>query len=242
VKSTRRWGVKGRAPPVLRILSCPPSPCSRAPVDPPLDPPVPGGPPPPGPGRTPALPSSSRAERGRAPRSRGIFPLRGSAPELSRRTQRTPRRGPSLRSWRSLREVLLRWTCDMPSGFRSSPDTPVMPGEIPPLARSAPPVGMRGEKGAPGRDGRARDRVRDGDRAGDSVRAGDRVGVCDRDRARVGDGDPDRDPAPVPGPYQPRTQAKTRGATMVASDSMMNFGVSTSSLPQVIFSLGTAPE
>ena len=33
-----------------------------------------------------------------------------------------------------------------------------------------------------------------------------------------------------------------KGATMVASDSMMNFGVSTPSLPQVIFSFGTAPE
>jgi hypothetical protein len=32
------------------------------------------------------------------------------------------------------------------------------------------------------------------------------------------------------------------GATIVASDSMMYFGVSTLSLPQVIFSLGTAPE
>ena len=43
-------------------------------------------------------------------------------------------------------------------------------------------------------------------------------------------------------PYQPRTLAKTSGATMVASDSIMYFGVSTLSLPQVIFSLGTAPE
>ena len=32
------------------------------------------------------------------------------------------------------------------------------------------------------------------------------------------------------------------GATMVASDSMTKRGVSTLSLPQVIFSLGTAPE
>ena len=43
-------------------------------------------------------------------------------------------------------------------------------------------------------------------------------------------------------PYQPSTYAKISGATMDASDSIMNFGVSTSSLPQVIFSLGTAPE
>ncbi len=42
--------------------------------------------------------------------------------------------------------------------------------------------------------------------------------------------------------YQPRTFAKMSGATMVASDSIMYFGVSTLSLPQVIFSLGTAPE
>jgi hypothetical protein len=44
------------------------------------------------------------------------------------------------------------------------------------------------------------------------------------------------------GAYQPRTWAKISGATMVASDSMMKLGVSTPSLPQVIFSLGTAPE
>ena len=36
--------------------------------------------------------------------------------------------------------------------------------------------------------------------------------------------------------------AKIKGATMVASDSMMNLGVFMPSLPQVIFSLGTAPE
>ena len=42
--------------------------------------------------------------------------------------------------------------------------------------------------------------------------------------------------------YQPRTWAKISGATMVASDSMMYLGVFTPSLPQVIFSLGTAPE
>jgi hypothetical protein len=32
------------------------------------------------------------------------------------------------------------------------------------------------------------------------------------------------------------------GATIVASDSIMNFGVSISSLPHVIFSFGMAPE
>jgi hypothetical protein len=42
--------------------------------------------------------------------------------------------------------------------------------------------------------------------------------------------------------HQPRTLAKMRGATIVASDSMMNFGVSTLSFPHVIFSFGTAPE
>jgi len=42
--------------------------------------------------------------------------------------------------------------------------------------------------------------------------------------------------------YQPRTCAKISGATIVASDSMMYFGVFTPSLPQVIFSFGTAPE
>src|SRR5262245_4936942 len=46
----------------------------------------------------------------------------------------------------------------------------------------------------------------------------------------------------TPPSYWPRTQAKMRGATMVASDSMMNFGVAAESLPHVIFSLGTAPE
>jgi hypothetical protein len=42
--------------------------------------------------------------------------------------------------------------------------------------------------------------------------------------------------------YQPSTWAKISGATIVASDSTMNFGVSIPSLPQVIFSFGTAPE
>ena len=42
--------------------------------------------------------------------------------------------------------------------------------------------------------------------------------------------------------YQPKTQEKIKGTTIVASDSMMNLGVSSESLPQVIFSFGTAPE
>ena len=42
--------------------------------------------------------------------------------------------------------------------------------------------------------------------------------------------------------YQPNRYANTSGATIVASDSIMNLGVSTPILPQVIFSLGTAPE
>jgi hypothetical protein len=42
--------------------------------------------------------------------------------------------------------------------------------------------------------------------------------------------------------YQPSTQAKIKGATIVASLSTTNLGVLISSLPQVIFSLGTAPE
>src|ERR1051326_3869321 len=46
----------------------------------------------------------------------------------------------------------------------------------------------------------------------------------------------------IPGTYHPRTLAKISGATIVASDSMTNLGVSTLSFPQVIFSLGTAPE
>ena len=36
--------------------------------------------------------------------------------------------------------------------------------------------------------------------------------------------------------------AKINGATIVASDSTINFGVSIPNLPQVIFSFGTAPE
>jgi hypothetical protein len=41
--------------------------------------------------------------------------------------------------------------------------------------------------------------------------------------------------------YQPNIYAKINGTTMVASLSTMNLGVWISSLPQVIFSLGTAP-
>ena len=44
------------------------------------------------------------------------------------------------------------------------------------------------------------------------------------------------------GLYHPNTHAKINGATIVASLSTINFGVVISSLPQVIFSLGTAPE
>ncbi len=40
----------------------------------------------------------------------------------------------------------------------------------------------------------------------------------------------------------PSTQLKISGTTMVASLSTMNFGVFAPSLPQVIFSFGTAPE
>ena len=42
--------------------------------------------------------------------------------------------------------------------------------------------------------------------------------------------------------YQPSTHANINGATIVASLSTIYFGVLISSLPQVIFSLGTAPE
>ena len=42
--------------------------------------------------------------------------------------------------------------------------------------------------------------------------------------------------------YSPNIQEKINGATIVASLSTINFGVSASNLPQVIFSLGTAPE
>ena len=49
----------------------------------------------------------------------------------------------------------------------------------------------------------------------------------------------DRDVSPA---QRPRTQLKISGATIVASLSTMNFGVEAASLPQVIFSFGTAPE
>jgi len=42
--------------------------------------------------------------------------------------------------------------------------------------------------------------------------------------------------------YHSNTFANTRGATMLASDSITKDGVSGLSLPQVIFSFGTAPE
>jgi len=42
--------------------------------------------------------------------------------------------------------------------------------------------------------------------------------------------------------YQPKIQANMSGATIVASDSIIYLGVSRDSLPQVIFSFGTAPE
>ena len=42
--------------------------------------------------------------------------------------------------------------------------------------------------------------------------------------------------------YHFNNQAKINGATMVASDSTMNFGVLISNFPHVIFSFGTAPE
>lgn len=42
--------------------------------------------------------------------------------------------------------------------------------------------------------------------------------------------------------YHPSSAANINGATIVASDSMTNIGVVMSSLPQVIFSVGTAPE
>ena len=44
------------------------------------------------------------------------------------------------------------------------------------------------------------------------------------------------------GHHSPSTHAKINGAQIVASLSMMNFGVVAASLPQVIFSFGTAPE
>lgn len=45
----------------------------------------------------------------------------------------------------------------------------------------------------------------------------------------------------VPAGHHPNTYAHINGITIVASDSITNFGVSTPSLPHVIFSFGTAP-
>jgi hypothetical protein len=42
--------------------------------------------------------------------------------------------------------------------------------------------------------------------------------------------------------YSPSTYANINGATIEASELIMNFGASRSSFHQVIFSLGTAPE
>lgn len=42
--------------------------------------------------------------------------------------------------------------------------------------------------------------------------------------------------------YHPSIQANIKGATIVASLSTINLGVWISNFPQVIFSLGTAPE
>src|SRR5574338_328873 len=43
-------------------------------------------------------------------------------------------------------------------------------------------------------------------------------------------------------PYQPRTYAKINGATIVASDSMMNFGVSTPNFPRAGPALFEGPD
>src|SRR4029079_13381748 len=48
--------------------------------------------------------------------------------------------------------------------------------------------------------------------------------------------------APQAADHQPKIFANTNGATIVASDSITNRGVSTFSFPHVIFSFGTAPE
>jgi hypothetical protein len=67
----------------------------------------------------------------------------------------------------------------------------------------------------------------------------------DRGRGRVARVPPDRRRRVGFSPtrsHQPSTRANTSGTTIVASDSMMNLGVSAPSFPQVIFSFGTAPE
>jgi hypothetical protein len=97
-----------------------------------------------------------------------------------------------------------------------------------------------------------------GNRAG--LRLDNRLLAMDRHDLRVGAGHLGRPPAArrslarrplaIAGPdaierelgHQPRTFAKSNGATIVASDSITNRGVSTFSFPHVIFSFGTAPE
>ena len=84
-------------------------------------------------------------------------------------------------------------------------------------------------------DARSRDRAAVDDGAGRVLHPGaasDARRSGRRAAARVAAGDL----------YKPSTRAKIRGATIVASDSMTNDGVSGPSLPHVIFSFGTAPE
>jgi hypothetical protein len=82
-----------------------------------------------------------------------------------------------------------------------------------------------------------------------SASAGEYIAGRPRGRTATVQRGTDDDPPPrstrmkdAPAGYQRRMSANINGATIVASDSMMNFGVSADSFPQVIFSFGTAPE
>ena len=110
----------------------------------------------------------------------------------------------------------------------ASPPGRIPPGASPPGDPEPIPIGGASRSGPPGgparraQHGEHEPRTQEGPTLRGEVR-GPRVGG-----ARAG--------------YWPSTQAKTSGATIVASLSMMNLGVSMPSLPHVIFSFGTAPE
>ena len=120
------------------------------------------------------------------------------------------------------------------------------PGQPGGTRRSAPPE--RPDGGARPGDGRdlhrrARRRLRKDEVSRRRARRGARRHARDQARARSPQPDePGQDRGPASRTTSPARSANTSGATIVASDSMMYLGVSTPSLPHVIFSFGTAPE
>ena len=69
-----------------------------------------------------------------------------------------------------------------------------------------------------------------------------RLDICSRPLAIANSQKVSSNSKSIRAPHQPRIFANINGATIVASDSITKRGVSTLSFPQVIFSLGTAPE